>query len=161
MKAKTLGLLALSALTLALPFAANAAVTSGGTVYNDNSDTVGSFGGSSNKSLNNTVGTTLGDGYSVSIAANGLSKGNVSNTYFYVGQLSSFAGTVTTTNVIKGTASIASTSLVDVTTGATLTPNPSAGNYFGLKAGDKYDWVVNTAGTSTKYGLVNTFTIAA
>ena len=149
MKAKKLGLLAVSTLALAMPFAADAALSA--TVFL-NDTKLGSFAGGSY-----TIGSALVDGDVVAVNVKN-SPSATYDTFFTVTQDSDFSGS----KVFAKPATGVTVSL----TGTGVTGGWSAADqqyvYSGLKAGVTYDWKVTgivPAGKTASFG--SQFTIAA
>ena len=136
MKAKTLGLLALSAVAMAMPFAANAAITA----VDLNGDKQGSFVGGKL-----TIGSALEDGDNVYVSVTKASAGSYTyNTLFTLAQDSVVSGNATFIKPVNSTVAL-TVGLGGAVVAGTWDAAAGQYEYTGLKAGTTYDWI--TTGT--------------
>jgi hypothetical protein len=161
-----INLLAISALALAMPIAANAARPANTTpVYSDTASVNGvkainAYTLSGGTQYNGTIAGAVGSLSNVSISITNALHGNATyNTFFTLASNSNLNGNW---NGTPGAATN-SVTLYDVSDNSVVSGTYTDGHYAyaGLKAGDTYDWATTGVVTAATGSYISSFTVAA
>lgn len=181
MKAKKLGLLAVSAMVLALPFTASAGIVGNIDVKDNKGKSLSGYSHSFTGLTVDVSANPLKGKWSVIDSVKQLAGNNqhtvsfISVVEFKVAQASTFAGSASITAPVNDSGKIVKVELYDATTNkdltATLNGSGNQYNFKGLKAGDLYEWKVTGTVTgpgnsglvasSSKTSMLSQFTVAA